>query len=164
MLWKSLFLFHKGRKIKKSKWKKKKSTMIHSARPASSDHYSRLNFVLFCEILKSRNGRTDGRKERQTTCVKTGLDCDRPRGSKKKNIRRDRERRLGIIYNHHPHWSILLFSEIVKLKSNWTSKECNNISFILSTLNIWICTDIVLHRAYVLFGLLVCLFENKKMC
>ena len=26
--------------------------------PASSDHYSRLNFVLFCEILKSADVRT----------------------------------------------------------------------------------------------------------
>ena len=27
--------------------------------PANSDHYSRLKFVLFCEILKSGDGRTD---------------------------------------------------------------------------------------------------------
>ena len=31
--------------------------------PASSDHYSRLNFVLFREILKSGDGRTDSTSE-----------------------------------------------------------------------------------------------------
>ena len=41
------------------------SSMIHS--PAGSDHYSRLNFVLFCDILNSgrKDGRAEGRSYRQ---------------------------------------------------------------------------------------------------
>ena len=47
--------------------------------PASCNHYSHLKVDLFCEILKSRDGRTDGRTDVQTARVKivitTGRDC-----------------------------------------------------------------------------------------
>ena len=39
---------------------------------ASSDHYSRLNFVLFCEIVKSGDGRTT----RAELVITTGGDCE----------------------------------------------------------------------------------------
>ena len=44
--------------------------------PASSDRYSRLKFVLYCEIMKSGDERKDGRTD--NTCdivVTTGRDC-----------------------------------------------------------------------------------------
>ena len=44
--------------------------------PTSSDHYFQATFVLFCDILKSGDGRSEGRAE---TCTKvmitTCLDC-----------------------------------------------------------------------------------------
>ena len=43
--------------------------------PASSDHYSHLKVVLFCEILKSPDGRTDGRTPRAKIVITTGRDC-----------------------------------------------------------------------------------------
>ena len=42
--------------------------------PASIHHYSRLNYVLFCELLKSGDGRTD-RTTRANIVIPTGRDC-----------------------------------------------------------------------------------------
>ena len=44
-------------------------------RPPSCDHYARLNFVLFCKILKSGDGRTDGQTTRAKIVITTGRDC-----------------------------------------------------------------------------------------
>ena len=41
----------------------------------SSDHYSHLKFALFCEILKSRNERSDAQTPRMKIVINTGLDC-----------------------------------------------------------------------------------------
>ena len=46
--------------------------------PASSDHYSHLIVVLFCEILKSGDWQTDGQAPRAKKVITTG----RPRRSK----------------------------------------------------------------------------------
>ena len=45
---------------------------IHNV--ASSDHYSHLKFVLFCEILKSGEGRMDGRTNVQTPPPRVKLE------------------------------------------------------------------------------------------
>ena len=50
--------------------------------PASCDIYSHLNFVLFCEILKSGDGRTEGQKTRAKIVITTSVTVVRPRGSK----------------------------------------------------------------------------------
>ena len=47
--------------------------------PASSDHYSRLNFVLFREILKGRDGRMY--RQRAKIAIITGVNVGRPCGS-----------------------------------------------------------------------------------
>ena len=54
--------------------------------PFSSDRYSHLKFVLFCEILKSGDERTEVRTEVQTKCATIvipilTLTLGRPRGS-----------------------------------------------------------------------------------
>ena len=43
--------------------------------PASNDHYSHLKVVLFCEILKDGNGRTDEQPPRAKIVIITGRDC-----------------------------------------------------------------------------------------
>ena len=43
--------------------------------PASSDHYSHLKIVLFCEVLKSEDGRTDVRTPRAKIVITTIRDC-----------------------------------------------------------------------------------------
>ena len=53
--------------------------MIHSA--SSSDQYSRLKVVFFCEILKSGDGRTDVQTARAKIVITTGVTVGRPRGS-----------------------------------------------------------------------------------
>ena len=60
--------------------------------PASSDHYSRLKMVLFCEILKCRDGRTDGQTTRAKIVITT---VGRPRGSK--------GLRFANVYNQPPY-------------------------------------------------------------
>ena len=45
---------------------------IHS--PASSDHNSCLNFVLFCEILKNGDGQTDVQEPLAKIVITTGND------------------------------------------------------------------------------------------
>ena len=45
--------------------------------PASSDHYFRLKVILFSEILKSEDGRTDEQTDGQTTRAKIGITTGR---------------------------------------------------------------------------------------
>ena len=43
--------------------------------PAYSNHYSRLKFVLLCEILKSMDGRTDGLTPLVKIVITAGRNC-----------------------------------------------------------------------------------------
>ena len=49
--------------------------------PANNDHYSSLNFVLFCEIFKIGDRLTDGRTDRQTDNSKNSDHYRRECGS-----------------------------------------------------------------------------------
>ena len=44
----------------------------------SSDHYSQLKVVLFCEILKSRDGGTDVQTTLAKIVITTGRECGSP--------------------------------------------------------------------------------------
>ena len=98
--------------------------LIHPQSGYSSDHY--LNLVLFCEILKSGEGRTDGRTD--NTCENSDHyrpwlwvdqnDVDNYKGNKKK---------LGNLKFFMPHFIDVGFKNLLlKVDVFWVNSSENN--------------------------------------